>query len=165
MKGNAKALERLNAMLLNELTAINQYFLHARMHKNWGFERLGKRIYNESIGEMRHADWLIERILFLEGLPNLQLLGKLHIGEDAVEALECDLRLEMIARNDTASSIVVFEAEGDFASREIAARILEDSEEHVDFLETQLALVKSVGRENYLQSAMGEIPTSEGQSS
>lgn len=110
---------------------------------------------------MKHADWLIQRILFLEGLPNVQNLGKIHIGEDGIEALECDLRLEMIARNDTAAAITIFEAEKDYASREIAARILEDSEEHVDFLETQLALVKSLGRENYLQQAMAKLPTSE----
>ena len=161
MKGNRQVLERLNKMLTNELTAINQYFLHARMHKNWGYYRLGERVYNESLGEMKHADWIIERVLFLEGLPNLQNLGKLHVGEDGVEALECDLALEMIARNDTAESIPIFEADGDFVSRDIAVRILADSEEHVDFLETQLALVKSIGRENYLQSAMGELPTSE----
>jgi len=161
MKGNREVIDRLNKMLLNELTAINQYFLHARMHKNWGYYRLGERVYNESLGEMRHADWIIERVLFLEGLPNLQNLGKLHVGEDGVEALECDLRLEMIARNDTAESIPIFEKHGDFVSRDIAVRILDDSEEHVDFLETQLALVKSIGRENYLQSAVGELPTSE----
>jgi bacterioferritin len=161
MKGNREAVDRLNKMLLNELTAINQYFLHARMHKNWGYYRLGERVYNESLGEMKHADWIIERVLFLEGLPNLQNLGKLHIGEDGVEALECDLTLEMIARNDTADSIPIFESHGDFVSRDIALRILADSEEHVDFLETQLALVKSIGRENYLQSAMGELPTAE----
>jgi bacterioferritin len=161
MKGNRQVIDRLNKMLLNELTAINQYFLHARMHKNWGYYRLGERVYNESLGEMRHADWIIERVLFLEGLPNLQNLGKLHIGEDGVEALECDLTLEMTARNDTADSIPLFESQGDFVSRDIALRILADSEEHVDFLETQLALVKSIGRENYLQSAMGELPTSE----
>jgi len=161
MKGNREVIDRLNKMLTNELTAINQYFLHARMHKNWGYYRLGERVYNESRGEMRHADWIIERVLFLEGLPNLQNLGKLHVGEDGVEALQCDLALEMIARNDTADSIPIFETNGDFVSRDIAVRILEDSEEHVDFLETQLALVKSVGRENYLQSAMGELPTSE----
>lgn len=161
MKGNREVIDRLNKMLTNELTAINQYFLHARMHKNWGYYRLGERIYNESLGEMKHADWIIERVLFLEGLPNLQNLGKLHIGEDGVEALECDLALEMIARNDTAESIPIFEANGDFVSRDIAVRILADSEEHVDFLETQVELVKSVGRENYLQSAMGELPTSE----
>jgi bacterioferritin len=161
MKGNREVIERLNKMLTNELTAINQYFLHARMHKNWGFYRLGERIYNESMGEMKHADWIIERVLFLEGLPNLQNLGKLHIGEDGVEALECDLKLEMVARDDTADSIPIFEEHGDFVSRDIAVRILADSEEHVDFLETQVALVKSVGRENYLQSAMGDLPTSE----
>jgi bacterioferritin len=161
MKGNREVIERLNKMLTNELTAINQYFLHARMHKNWGYYRLGERIYHESMGEMRHADWIIERVLFLEGLPNLQNLGKLHIGEDGVEALECDLQLEMVARNDTADSIPIFEAHGDFVSRDIAVKILADSEEHVDFLETQVALVKSIGRVNYLQSAMGELPTSE----
>jgi bacterioferritin len=158
MKGKSDVIEQLNKMLYNELTAINQYFLHARMHRNWGFYRLGETIYKESIGEMRHADWLVERILFLDGLPNLQNLGKLHIGEDGVEALECDLKLEMVARDDTATAIALFENEGDYVSRDIATRILVDSEEHVDFLETQLALVTSVGRENYLQSAMGEIP-------
>lgn len=161
MKGNREVIDRLNKMLTNELTAINQYFLHARMHKNWGYYRLGERIYNESLGEMKHADWIIERVLFLEGLPNLQNLGKLHVGEDGVEALECDLALEMIARNDTADGIPIFEAHGDFVSRDIAVRILADSEEHVDFLETQLALVKSLGRNNYLQSAMWKLPTSE----
>jgi bacterioferritin len=161
MKGNREVIDRLNKMLTNELTAINQYFLHARMHKNWGYYRLGERIYNESLGEMRHADWIIERVLFLEGLPNLQNLGKLHVGEDGVEALECDLKLEMVARNDTADSIPIFETNGDFVSRDIAVRILADSEEHVDFLETQVELVKVVGRENYLQSAMGDLPTSE----
>ncbi|MEO7202558.1 MAG: bacterioferritin [Candidatus Tumulicola sp.] len=161
MKGNRDVIERLNKMLTNELTAINQYFLHARMHKNWGYYRLAERMYHESMGEMRHADWIIERVLFLEGLPNLQNLGKLHIGEDGVEALECDLKLEMIARDDTADSIPIFEVQGDFVSRDIALKILADSEEHVDFLETQIALVKSIGRENYLQSAMGDLPTSE----
>jgi bacterioferritin len=158
MKFEPASIEQLNKMLFNELTAINQYFLHARMHKNWGFYRLGEKIYHESIGEMRHADWLIERILFLEGLPNLQTLGKLRIGEDAVEALESDLALEMVARNDTASAIEVFERIGDFVSRDIATRILVDSEEHVDFLETQMNLVRTLGRENYLQSAVGELP-------
>jgi bacterioferritin len=161
MKSQPEIIGALNKMLTNELTAINQYFLHARMHKNWGYYRLGERIYKESLGEMKHADWLISRILFLEGLPNLQNLGKLHVGEDGVEALECELRLEMIARNDTADAITLFEEKADYASREIAARILEDSEEHVDFLETQLALVKSLGRENYLQQAMAQLPTSE----
>jgi bacterioferritin len=164
MKGNREVIERLNKMLFNELTAINQYFLHARMHRNWGYYRLGERMYQESMGEMKHADRLIERILFLEGLPNLQNLGKLHIGEDGVEALECDLKLEMTARDDTAESVPVFEEHNDYVSRDIASQILEDSERHVDFLETQLALVKSIGRENYLQSAMGDLPTSESSS-
>ncbi|HET6276318.1 MAG TPA: bacterioferritin [Candidatus Cybelea sp.] len=159
MKSQPEVIECLNQMLTNELTAINQYFLHARMHENWGYYRLGERIYNESLGEMKHADWLIRRILFLEGLPNLQTLGQLHVGENGIEALECDLRLEMIARDDTAAAITLFEAKADYASREMAARILEDSEEHVDFLETQLALVKSLGRENYLQQAMAKLPT------
>jgi bacterioferritin len=158
MKGKREVIESLNKMLYNELTAINQYFLHARMHRNWGFYKLGEVIYKESLGEMKHADWLVERILFLDGLPNLQNLGKLHIGEDGVEALECDLTLETVARNDTASAITLFEAESDYVSRDIATQILKDSEEHVDFLETQLALVKSIGRENYLQTAMGDIP-------
>ena len=158
MRMATESIEQLSAMLFNELTAINQYFLHARMHKNWGFYRLGEKIYHESLGEMKHADWLIERILFLGGLPNLQTLGRLQIGEDGIEALECDLRLEMVARDDTAKAIGVFERVGDFASRDLATKILVDSEEHVDFLETQLSLVKTLGRENYLQQAVGELP-------
>ncbi len=158
MRMTSESIEHLNKMLFNELTAINQYFLHARMHKNWGYYRLGERIYQESIGEMRHADWLIERILFLEGLPNLQALGKLNIGEDAVEALESDLQLEQVARNDTATAIAAFERVGDFASRELAAKIIVQSEEHIDFLQTQLLLVKTLGRELYLQQAVGELP-------
>lgn len=157
MQGKPTVLVALNKMLFNELTAINQYFLHARMHKNWGFYALADRIYHESLGEMKHADLLIERILFLEGLPNLQTLGKLHVGEHAVEALEADLALELLARNDAASALALFEKEGDYASRELAAKILVDSEEHVDFLETQVGLVKALGRENYLQTAMGEL--------
>ena len=158
MRMTSESIEQLNRMLFNELTAINQYFLHARMHKNWGFYQLGERIYHESIGEMRHADWLIERILFLEGLPNLQALGKLGIGEDAVEALESDLQLEQIARNDTAYAITAFERIGDFASRELASKIIVQSEEHIDFLQTQLGLIKMLGRELYLQNAVGELP-------
>jgi bacterioferritin len=157
MQGKREVIDQLNKMLFNELTAINQYFLHARMHKNWGFYALADRIYHESLGEMKHADLLIERILFLEGLPNLQTLGKLHIGENAIEALEADLALEMVARNDTAAAVAFFEKEADYASRELAAKILVDSEEHVDFLETQVGLVKALGRENYLQTAMGEL--------
>jgi bacterioferritin len=158
MRMTSESIEHLNKMLSNEMMAINQYFLHARMHKNWGYYRLGERIYHESIGEMRHADWLIERILFLEGLPNLQALGKLHIGEDGIEALESDLKLEQIARNDTATAITAFERLGDFASRELASKIVVQSEEHIDFLQTQLDLVKTLGRELYLQKAVGEIP-------
>jgi bacterioferritin len=162
MRGKAIVIERLNKMLFNELTAINQYFLHARMLRNWGFEALGDKIYDESIGEMRHADWLVERILFLDGLPNLQQLGKLKIGEDVPEALAADLGLEPVARDDTAESITIFEREADYVSREIAAKILVDSEEHVDYLETQIALIASLGLPNYLQSAMGDIKSAGG---
>jgi bacterioferritin len=157
MRGKSVVIERLNKMLFNELTAINQYFLHARMLRNWGFEALGDKIYDESIGEMRHADWLVERILFLDGLPNLQQLGKLKIGEDVPEALTADLGLETVARDDTAESIAIFEREADYVSREIASKILVDSEEHIDYLETQISLIKSLGLPNYLQSAMGDI--------
>lgn len=157
MLGNRDVIAALNKMLYNELTAIDQYFLHARMLRHWGLHDLGDLIYKESIGEMRHADWLIERILFLDGLPNLQDLGKLHIGEDAAEVLRSDLELEMTARNDTVSAITVFERTADYVSRDIATKILIDSEEHVDFLERQLDLVKLLGLQNYLQSAMGPV--------
>jgi bacterioferritin len=157
MLGNNEAIAALNKMLYNELTAIDQYFLHARMLRHWGLHGLGEIIYKESIGEMRHADWLIERILFLDGLPNLQDLGKLRIGEDAGEVLRSDLALEMTARNDTVSAITLFEAKADYVSRDIATKILIDSEEHVDFLERQLDLVKQLGLQNYLQSAMGPV--------
>jgi bacterioferritin len=160
MRSTPVVIEKLNAMLLNELTAINQYFLHARMLKNWGFRALGERVYHESIGEMRHADWLIERILFLEGLPNLQALGKLRIGEDVMEVLSSDLDLERTARDVSAESVTLFEREADYGSREIATKILVDSEEHIDFLETQLSLLKSLGTENYLQNAVVDIPES-----
>ena len=157
MLGKPEAIVALNKMLYNELTAIDQYFLHARMLRHWGLHDLGAIIYKESIGEMRHADWLIERILFLDGLPNLQDLGKLRIGENALEALQSDLALETVARDDTASSITLFESLGDYVSRDIATKILIDSEEHVDFLERQLDLVKQLGLQNYLQSAMGPM--------
>ena len=147
----------LNKMLFNELTAINQYFLHARMMRHWGFKALGEKIYQESIGEMRHADKLTERILMLDGLPNFQDLGKLHIGEDVIEALKADLTLENSARNDVAAAIELFEREKDFVSREIATKILVDSEEHIDYLETQLGIAQKIGQPNYLQSAVGEI--------
>jgi len=150
----------LNKMLFNELTAINQYFLHARMLRHWGFRALGDKIYDESIGEMKHADKLIERILMLDGLPNLQDLGKLRIGENVLEALGSDLTLETVARNDTAAAIELFEREKDFVSREIATKILVDSEEHIDYLETQLGLAQKMGEPNYLQSAAGELDES-----
>jgi bacterioferritin len=157
MQAPPEIIAALNKMLFNELTAINQYFLHARMLRHWGFKALGEKIYHESLGEMRHADKLIERILMLDGLPNLQDLGKLRIGEDVLEALGADLKLEMTARDDTAAAIELFEREKDFVSRDIATKILVDSEEHVDYLETQLGLAQKMGTPNYLQSAAGEF--------
>ena len=156
MKGDPKVIEFLNKALKLELTAINQYFLHARMFRNWGFKRLGEIEYHESIDEMKHADTLIERILFLEGLPNLQDLDKIRIGENVEEALRADLDAEMKAQAFYRDAITYCESARDYITREIFERILEGEEEHIDFLETQLDLIKSVGTENYLQSQMGD---------
>lgn len=156
MQGDKAIIRLLNQVLTNELTAVNQYFLHARMYENWGFARLGKTTYDESIGEMKHADKLIKRILFLEGLPNLQDLHKLKIGETVPEALTADLELETGGRTLLVTGVGQCEAAQDYVSREILEEILTDTEEHIDFLETQLSLVRSLGEPNYLQSAAGE---------
>lgn len=154
MKADSKVLEYLNKVLTNELTAINQYFLHARMFRNWGFKKLDEYEYHESLDEMKHADRLVNRILFLEGLPNLQQLGKLLIGENVAEALRCDLALEMQALPLLREAIAHCEAVSDYVSRELLEDILDGEEEHVDWLETQLALIDRTGLQNYLQSQM-----------
>jgi len=154
MKGDNAIIKLLNAQLTNELSAINQYFLHARMYQHWGFEKLGKKEYEESIGEMKHADKLVNRILMLEGLPNLQALHKLMIGETTPEMLACDLKLETMAQKTVKEGIAACEAAGDYVSRELFQEILDDTEEHIDWLETQIDLIDKIGLQNYLQSQL-----------
>ncbi len=154
MKGDAKIIEYLNKVLVQSLTAINQYFLHARMYKNWGLNGLNERVYKASIHEMKAADELIARILFLEGLPNLQDLGKLLVGENPEEMLKLDLQLEMIARPLLQEAIAECERRADYVSRDLLEHIMEEREEHIDWVETQLDLIRQAGLQNYLQSQM-----------
>lgn len=157
MKGDPQVIHWLQMQLKNELTAINQYFVHYRMFKHWGLDRMAKKEYEESIGEMKHADRLMDRIFMLDGLPNLQDLGKLLIGETLPEALGCDLKLEQTAQLTIKDGMAHCESVRDYVSRDLLQGILDDTEEHIDFLETQLELISKVGEQNYLQSQMGEL--------
>ena len=157
MKGDAKVIKHLQAQLKNELTAINQYFVHYRMLKHWGFDKLAAKEYAESMGEMKHADALMDRIFMLDGLPNLQDLGKLSVGETVGEILASDLGLEQGAQATIKAGIAHCESVHDFVSRDLLQMILDDTEEHIDFLETQIELMEKVGEPNYLQSIMGAI--------
>jgi bacterioferritin len=154
MKGDKAIIKLLNAQLTNELSAINQYFLHARMYRHWGLEKLAKKEYDESIGEMKHADRLIDRILMLDGLPNVQALHKLMIGESTEEMLHCDLKLEIEAQKTVKEGIAASELAADYVSRDLFNLILEDTEQHIDWLETQIDLIEKVGLQNYLQTQM-----------
>ncbi|RZL10261.1 MAG: bacterioferritin [Rubrivivax sp.] len=157
MQGDPKVIEFLNAQLKNELTATNQYFLHYRMLKHWGLDKLAKKEYEESIGEMKHADKLMERVFMLGGLPNLQDLGKLLIGEDVPELLSCDLQLEVASQQTVKDGIAYCESVRDYVSRDLLQMILDDTEEHIDFLETQIDLIPMIGLQNYLQSQMADV--------
>ena len=157
MKGDAQVIAHLQAQLKNELTAINQYFLHYRMLKHWGLDKLAKKEYAESIGEMKHADALMDRIFVLDGLPNLQDLAKLLVGETVPEILECDLKMEYGAQATIKDGMAHCETVRDYVSRDLLQKILDDTEEHIDFLETQIDLIGKVGLPNYLQSQMAEI--------
>ena len=157
MQGDAQVIQHLQAQLKNELTAVNQYFLHYRMYKHWGLDKLAKKEYEESIGEMKHADKLMDRIFMLDGLPNLQDLGKLMVGEDVPEVLACDLKAEQGAQATIKDGIAHCESVRDYVSRDLLQGILDDTEEHIDFLETQIDLLAKVGLQNYLQSQMGDV--------
>ncbi|WER46256.1 bacterioferritin [Cupriavidus sp. WKF15] len=157
MKTDKKVIQLLNAQLKHELTAINQYFLHARMYRHWGINALGKHEYEESIEEMKHADKLIERILLLDGLPNLQDLDKLLLGENTEEMLACDLKLEQVSQASCKDAIKYFESVGDYVSREVVVDILEATEAHIDWIESQIELIGKVGIQNYIQSGMGGV--------
>ena len=155
MKGNKEVIKHLNIILKNELTAINQYFLHARILEDWGFNKLGKKVYDESLGEMNHADWIIKRVLVLEGLPNLQDLGKLKIGQTVPEMFQADISVETLNQSCLKDAIVVCEKNFDFVTREVFQKILDDTEEHIDWIETQISLIDKTGLKNYLQDQIG----------